>query len=299
MAKRQKLTRYESTRQRAKRHAKLAFVPHKANQYRPHLVRRWGLLSVLALVFFMQATYNFTTEGSVLGDSSDLTATQLITTTNETRAKAGLNLLAPSEELEDAARAKALDMFDRQYWAHNAPDGTEPWVFLDRAGYSYAAAGENLARNFSSSQATVAAWMASPEHRANLLEEDYEDIGLAVAYGQMEGRQTTIVVAMYGEPSATSLGARVVSPASTVASASSLSPVTRLGVALQGLSPAVVGSLILMLVAALVALVAHAYRDKLPKGLRRSWYRHHGLIKSGGLASLAVVMVIIYGGGSL
>lgn len=270
-------------------------MPHKANQYRPHLVRRWGLLAVLALVFVMQATYNFTTEGSVLGDSNDLSATQLVVATNETRADQGLRPLSHNKTLEEAARAKALDMFNRQYWAHNAPDGTEPWVFLDKAGYSYASAGENLARNFGSSKSTVAAWMASPEHRDNLLNDEYEEVGFAVAYGQMEGRSTTIVVALYGDPAeATVAGA--VSPATTVANAGSLSLVTRLGIAAQSLSPAVVGSLVLMFVAALVALLAHAYRDKLPKRLQKSWYRHHGLIKSGGLGCLAVMMVVLYGG---
>ena len=65
------------------------------------------------------------------------------------------------------------------------------------------------------------------------------------------------------------------------------------------MTPAMVGSLALLLMTAMVALVAHAYRHQLPKPIRTSWRRHHGLYKSVGMASLAVVVVTLYGGGQI
>ncbi len=299
MAKTPKPIKYTHVKSRAKKQARLALVPHKANQYRPLLVRRWGLALILLLVFVMQASYNFASTGSVLGERSDISAESLLVATNNARSKNNLATLSPNEALNQAAEAKAADMIKRDYWAHNGPDGTEPWVFIQAAGYSYASAGENLARNFNSVDATVDAWMASPDHRANLLENKYQDVGFAVAHGQVGGRPADIIVAMYGQPARQGAVAGVSAPVTTLAKASSLSPIGRFGVAVQNLTPAAIGSLILILLAAIVALAAHTYRDKLPKRLKKSWYKHHGLIKSTGLAGLAVIMVVLYGGGSL
>lgn len=254
---------------------------------------------MILLVFVVQASYNFTTGGSVLGEGSNLSAERLLESTNEERVKNGLQPLSHNPNLEQAAILKAHDMLNRQYWSHSAPDGTAPWMFLDKAGYSYVAAGENLARDFNSSEATVAAWMASPEHRANLLDEDFKDVGFAVVHGMLSGRNSSVAVAFYGDPSDSGVVAGASAPITTVASAAGLSPMARLGVALQSLTPAAIGSLIVMMAVTIVALMAHTYRKKLPKRLQRSWYRHHGLIKSGGLACLAFMMVVLYGGGSL
>ncbi|MFS8119533.1 MAG: CAP domain-containing protein, partial [Microcoleus sp.] len=51
---------------------------------------------------------------------------------------------------------------------HVSPTGVQPWVWINDTGYNYDTAGENLAKNYPSTQATVDAWMASPVHRANI-----------------------------------------------------------------------------------------------------------------------------------
>jgi hypothetical protein len=64
------------------------------------------------------------------------------------------------------------------------------------------AAGENLAYGFGSSDQVMTAWMHSPEHRANIMNSVYQDVGFAtanVANYQGTGPET-IVVAEYGEP---------------------------------------------------------------------------------------------------
>jgi hypothetical protein len=91
-------------------------------------------------------------------------------------------------------------MFQGQYWSHTAPDGEEPWDFIHEAGYSYKTAGENLARDFSSTGEMFDAWMASPTHRENILNGQFQEIGIAVVSGTLSGFQTTLVVQMFGTP---------------------------------------------------------------------------------------------------
>jgi hypothetical protein len=106
-------------------------------------------------------------------------------------------------------------MFAKNYWAHNSPTGTTPWDFITASGYKYVVAGENLAKNFSTSQAVVNAWMASPTHKDNIVKPSYKEIGFAVVNGTLNGEETTLVVQMFGS-STESLAAKPVAPKAPV-----------------------------------------------------------------------------------
>lgn len=134
----------------------------------------------------------------ILGFASNITVSQVVDQTNQERQKIGLEPLSYNKKLSDAALAKGQDMFNDQYWAHTAPDGTEPWYFIKQTKYNYIVAGENLARDFSSTPDMVTAWMASPTHKANILNPKYQEIGIAVIDGILEGYETTLVVQMFG-----------------------------------------------------------------------------------------------------
>jgi uncharacterized protein YkwD len=279
------------------RHIKLAIVPHSANQYRPHLIRRYGLAAVLVVIIAVQAGYNFVSTGTVLGDNATVTTNALLQDTNDQRAKEHLSPLKLDDKLSQAAFLKAQDMFQKQYWAHNAPDGTTPWRWFGDAGYNYAYAGENLAKNFKAANTVLAAWMASPQHKANVLNEHYSDVGFAVVDGTLEGKNATIIVALYGAPASSAVAGAKVTGTTPVAQPVGL--MTRLGVAVQALSPSMLGALVVILIVAGVALVAHVYRGKLPKKLRQSWYRHHGLVKAGGLLSVGFIILVLQIGGQV
>jgi hypothetical protein len=137
----------------------------------------------------------------VLGYASQISPTKVIELTNNQRLSAGLETVRENKALDEAALAKAADMFSQGYWAHVSPTGTEPWSFITRSGYKYQHAGENLARDFSNPKDIVSAWMASPTHKQNLLDARYQDIGVAVMDGYIDGVETTIVVQMFGSPS--------------------------------------------------------------------------------------------------
>ena len=276
----------------------MTFVPHKANQYRPHLIRRYGITTTLVVIILAQVGYNISTTGLVLGEKTTVTAEALLSDTNNERTKHQLKPLVVDDTLSRAAQLKADDMLRQQYWAHTAPDGTTPWQWFKNVGYSYSYAGENLAKNFRTADAVTTAWMASSEHQANILNKQYSQVGFAVAEGLLEGKATTLVVALYGAPKS----AQVATLGATNSAPATYQPVgvmTRLGMAVQSMTPAALGSIVLLLIIAFVALMAHAYRDKLPKHLRQSWYRHHGLMKMGGMMSLCLIVVFLYSGGQI
>lgn len=136
----------------------------------------------------------------------------LIALTNNERAANGLPSLTWNAELSASASAKARHMCANGYWAHTAPDGTTPWTFMNQAHYSYVAAGENLAKDFTDDNTTVAAWMASPGHRANILKTAFSDIGIATITCMFQGSETNLVVAHYGSTGAVSKPAATPKP---------------------------------------------------------------------------------------
>jgi uncharacterized protein YkwD len=290
-----------SPRSRLHQAVKKAVVPHTKNQYRPHLIRAHGLVGVITLVVIAQIGSNLIQTGTVLGQQSDVTRQELLIETNARRLDDGKPALKLSDTLSTAATMKARDMFTQQYWAHNAPNGRTPWHWFKKADYSYAYAGENLAKGFSTSDGVVTAWMNSPEHRENLLDERYKDVGFAVISGTLNGEVTRLVVAFYGTPKAqaASLGLTDTTNPHAHAANGSTSLITRLGIGIQSMTPSLIGSIVLLLITAGVALVAHAYRRNLPKPLRKSWYRHHGLYKAIGMTCFVVVLVALYGSGQI
>lgn len=278
----------------------LFLVPHKQNHYRPHLIRRYGLLALVALVVGLQFGYNYTQTGSVMGKVTVITPAGLLASTNDQRLAHHLTALRLDPQLNEAAAAKARDMLQKGYWAHSAPDGTEPWVWVEQAGYSYSKAGENLAKNFASADAVVSAWMDSSSHRDNVLGAAYQDVGFATATGQLNGEPTTVTVAFYAVRQQ-SLVAGFTTPvaASKAAVDAPLTPAARIGIGLQSLTPAAMTSLALLFVAVTVAITAQFYRKQLPRKRQASWYKHHGTVKATGLLSIAAFIILLYGGGQL
>jgi len=176
------------------------FLPHHSNNQRAKLLHPSVLLLLIGLVVSTQVILSQVSRyyPAILGFASRIAPEEIIRLTNQERVNQGLPALAMNNFLNQAAARKAADMFARNYWAHVSPAGTQPWYFVTQAGYSYRYAGENLARDFSDPGSVVTAWMNSPTHRENLLSNRYQDIGVAVVDGTLEGRETTLVVQMFG-----------------------------------------------------------------------------------------------------
>jgi hypothetical protein len=176
------------------------FIPKESNNHRAKILHHTNLL--LSIIFLLLASFFIRTMEvkfpSVLGIKADISSDQLLFLTNKERGNVGVGSLVNNDMLSQAASAKAQDMFDYNYWAHNSPSGKTPWVFIKSAGYSYIYAGENLARGFSTPEDVVKAWMASPDHRANMLSSNYRDVGFAVRTGTLNGEETVLIVEEFG-----------------------------------------------------------------------------------------------------
>lgn len=136
---------------------------------------------------------------------SAVNADSVIAATNQVRITAGLRPLLVSPLLQSASEEKALDMAAKKYFAHNSPQGIKPWYWIEKNRYNFALAGENLAINYTDPRELLAAWLSSPEHKKNLLNPDYKDIGVGVRTFSYQGRNYTIVVQMFGEPQVLSM----------------------------------------------------------------------------------------------
>lgn len=284
--------------------AKHIFVPHKGNNYHPHLIRKHGLAIVLVLALSTQLVYTFATTGKfgVLGRVTDVTVSGLLDGTNQARQSSGLSPLSINSKLNQAAYAKAQDMLAKNYWAHTSPDGTPPWKWFSDYGYSYDSAGENLAKNYPTSDAVIKAWLASPTHRANVLNSKYQDVGFAVVDGNLQGQNTLLVVALYAQPVVGAVLASTDLPMAgqfQAAQALPQSPIGHFGSLLQNLNPATLGSLVMFVTVILVAVVTYTYRKRIPKNIRRAWYAHHSLYKAASFAVLAILVVVLSRGGQI
>lgn len=189
------------------------FLPHKDTHQKAKLIS-WEAILIYVLffislqIFFSVISY---TKPGILGISSNIDQRRVIELTNQERVKIGLAPVSENSALDQAAYAKAQNMFSENYWAHFAPSGKTPWDFILGSGYKFSYAGENLAKNFSTSEEVITAWMNSPSHKDNLLSSKYKEIGLAIVDGVLDGQQTTLVVQMFGTSGAL---ARAETPAS-------------------------------------------------------------------------------------
>ncbi|MGB3023428.1 MAG: CAP domain-containing protein [Candidatus Saccharimonadales bacterium] len=177
----------------------------KQSSNHPYLSRILFILLGIVVITIGIIRFDITTVQSfasnkVLSYATLISRSELLSEANVSRSSNNLLPLSLNSQLNTSAQAKAQHMADNNYWAHVAPDGTQPWYFFEAAGYSYQAAGENLAYGFDSSFAVNQGWMNSSGHRANIL-GDYSDVGFGIVNApSFQGGEYTIVVAHYGKP---------------------------------------------------------------------------------------------------
>jgi len=114
--------------------------------------------------------------------ASEINTSNVLREVNVQRTRYDLKPLYLDGDLYLAATLKSKDMLNRNYFEHYA-FGLSPWDFINIQGYDFAVAGENLAMDFATSEGMVRAWMDSPAHRDNILNPQFEDIGIGVIKG--------------------------------------------------------------------------------------------------------------------
>ncbi|MBI5530605.1 MAG: hypothetical protein HY918_03840 [Candidatus Doudnabacteria bacterium] len=179
------------------------FIPHARNNYHPHILSHRSLALMSGLLVTVKIfTLSVLSLGAVMpAFSSAISTENIIVLTNQSRTQYGLNALKENSILDKAAQAKADDMLAKGYFSHTTPEGNTPWSFIVSAGYSYIMAGENLAVNFTEAENVEDAWMNSPGHKANILNKNFEEIGIGIAQGEYQNHTAIFVVQMFGTPS--------------------------------------------------------------------------------------------------
>lgn len=177
------------------------FLPTKENNFQPSVLSDRAISIFILLFLLVKVIFSFNL--ILVKQSSlfaDISAQRIIVLTNEVRQQYGLPLVKEDSLLNKAAQNKAEDMFENKYFSHYSPTGASPWDWIDKSGYDYYYAGENLAMNFLDTEEVIKGWLNSPSHRENLLNKDYKDMGIAVVSGDFnsEGINRILVVQMFG-----------------------------------------------------------------------------------------------------
>jgi len=178
---------------------KLIFIPCKENRYRPKVLDTKFLLYYLIFLFTLKILiipFIIYFPKSIF--FAEITNNAIIEFTNQERQLTGLSFLKENPVLDQAAYLKAQDILEKSYFSHKSPEGISPWYWFKKAGYDYKFAGENLAIGFLDSEEVINAWYDSPSHKSNLLNPDYQEIGVAVLKGDFQGNETTVVVQLFG-----------------------------------------------------------------------------------------------------
>ncbi len=192
------------------------FIPHDGNGHRPHLLRSTNTRKIIILVLLLEAfTFLLPTLShiNVTGQMAAVLPSVLANLTNSERESQNKSILVVNPLLNQAAEMKAKDMAQNGYFAHTSPEGKTPWYWLHLVGYEYQYAGENLAINFNDSEDVTKAWIASPTHEANLVKENYTEVGTGIASGIYEGKDTIFVAQVYANPLPESSSVSFLNPA--------------------------------------------------------------------------------------
>lgn len=101
---------------------------------------------------------------------------------NNYRVSKGLTPLIYSEKLNRASEVHATDLAQAGIISHTGTDGSGHGDRVQRQGYYFSIAGENVATGQMSWDDVFLAWKKSPGHNENLLRDDVTEFGLALVY---------------------------------------------------------------------------------------------------------------------
>lgn len=183
--------------------------------------QRESLSKVLLACILLSGLFAIQPATDVTAQEHELSISSLLKEMNEDRMEFNLPPLRREPDLDRIARLKAEDMVRNSYFSHTSPQGLNPWHWFTQGNYEYVYAGENLALDFKTAAGAQEAWMASPKHRSNILNKNYEDIGYAIAEGKFTNingvhkeREGIIIVQVFGKRMPGTVAARpLLSPA--------------------------------------------------------------------------------------
>lgn len=120
------------------------------------------------------------------GASTNEQERQVLQYTNMIRKEAGCGPVSLDSSLVASSGGHAEDMVDRHFFDHTNPDGESPYQRMERAGFRGRAAAENIAAGYKTAEDVMKAWMQSDGHRANILNCDYNRLGVGYDPGRIK-----------------------------------------------------------------------------------------------------------------
>ena len=126
---------------------------------------------------------------------SNIHPEKIIELVNKERINNNSQSLRINKQLMEAANNKAKYLIDNNIFEHNSNNKKfSDWV--KEVDYDYSFIGENLAENFKNSETAVNAWLNSPSHKENMLNNNFTETGVAV----IQKNNRIIVVQIFGRP---------------------------------------------------------------------------------------------------
>lgn len=150
--------------------------------------------SVFVFVFLLFQLNKTDNSASALSYNTD----QIILSVNNQRVRNGQPPLTINTRLSQAAQNKANHMAENSYFSHIGY-GKKWSDFIKETGYEYSEAGENLANGFDTVEEMTLAWMNSPSHKENIINQGVNETGVGISYGQLDGFATIFVVQVFGK----------------------------------------------------------------------------------------------------
>ena len=123
---------------------------------------------------------------------------EVIVVVNKKRIEKGLSALHRNVLLENVAQNYANDMLKCNFYSHNDPEGRAPSDRVLASGYEAKYIGENIATGQTSVESVMNDWMNSPKHRENILNYNYEEIGVGISFVLTEEGFVTYWVQNFG-----------------------------------------------------------------------------------------------------
>lgn len=276
---------------------KMIIVPHKGNNFNPHLVRYYNIITVIITIICLQLAYNGYLTGEIFQAKNNITVSDLLEQTNKTRRSYHVGELKLSNKLCEAANNKAQNMFNDQYWSHVSPSGVQPWQWLNDIDYKYNEAGENLAKSFTSTSAVMTAWMNSPGHKSNILNDDFKEVGFAVVNGELNNKKTSLVVAFYGTP-ATALNLDSSKNFSQPISNNN-NILVHVIIAVQSASSIVLAGIIYIILVIIILSISQSILSRATKTYRKKWYKNVTIYIIASLVLFCIFILSFYSSGQI
>lgn len=154
-------------------------LPRRAPRGLDHRIRTYGITAALGLFSIGGMVPQCTPEPPAAVVQVTNVQQSVLNLVNWHRERAGLRPVAVDARLTAAAQGHSDHLAREQIMTHVGAGWTDGGMRISNAGYRWSTWGENVAAGQATSFDVMSAWMASPGHRANILQGRFANIGIA------------------------------------------------------------------------------------------------------------------------